>query len=71
MLTGGSWGVPIGLMVVCPFVGFAVGAAPPEALADIGISDTSMKDLAATMAHGSSTLFVIVKQATPDRCLKS
>jgi uncharacterized membrane protein len=29
-----------------------------------------MKDIAATMAPGSSTLFILVKQATPDKVLE-
>jgi uncharacterized membrane protein len=60
VLTDGSWGALIGLILVCPFAGFAVRAATTArsgALADIGISDTFMKDLAGTMAPGSSTLF--------------
>ena len=74
VLTDGSWGTLIGLILVCPLAGFAVRAATARsrsgALADIGISDTFMKDLAATMAPGSSTLFVLVKQATPDKVLE-
>jgi uncharacterized membrane protein len=73
VLTDGSWGTLIGLILVCPLAGFAVRAATTArsgALADIGISDTFMKDLAATMAPGSSTLFVLVKQATPDKVLE-
>ena len=73
VLTDGSWGALIGLILVCPFAGFAVRAATTArsgALADIGISDSFMKDLAAAMAPGSSTLFVLVKQATPDKVLE-
>jgi len=73
VLADGSWGALIGLILVCPFAGFAVRAATMArsgALADIGISDTFMKDLAATMAPGSSTLFILVKQATPDKVLE-
>jgi uncharacterized membrane protein len=71
-LSGGFWGTLIGMMFLNPLLGMAVGAtagAVSGALTDVGIDDKFMKDLAATMQPGSSTLFVLVRKATPDKVL--
>jgi uncharacterized membrane protein len=49
-------------------VGAATGAIS-GALTDVGINDSFMKDLAATMTPNSSTLFVLVRKSTPDKVL--
>jgi uncharacterized membrane protein len=71
---GGSfWGSLIGLIFLNPLLGLAMGAAAGAvsgALADVGIEDTFMKDLAATMQPGSSALFVLARRATPDKVLE-
>ena len=70
---GGFWGSLIGLIFLNPFLGFAVGAttgAISGALTDVGINNDFMKELAATMTPGSSTLFVLVTKATPDKVLE-
>lgn len=69
---GGFWGSLIGLMFLNPLLGMAVGAAAGAisgALTDLGIDDKFMKELAETMKPGSSTLFVLVRKATPDKVL--
>jgi uncharacterized membrane protein len=56
-----------------PLLGMAVGAtagAVSGALTDVGIDDKFMKELAATMKPGSSTLFVLVRKVTPDKVLE-
>lgn len=71
-LSGGFWGTLIGLIFLNPLLGFAVGAtagAVSGALTDVGIDDNFMKELAATMTPGSSTLFVLVRHSTPDKVL--
>ncbi|HAY27509.1 MAG TPA: hypothetical protein DCY47_08425 [Candidatus Accumulibacter sp.] len=71
-LSGGFWGTLIGLIFMNPLLGLAVGAgagAVSGALADVGINDDFMKDLAATFKEGSSVLFVLVRKATPDKVL--
>ena len=71
-LSGGFWGALIGLMFLNPLLGFAVGAtagAVSGALTDVGIDDNFMKELAAAMTPGSSTLFVLVRHSTPDKVL--
>ena len=72
-VSGGFWGSLIGLIFLNPLLGFAVGAtagAVSGALTDIGIDDSFMKQLAGTMTPGSSTLFVLVRKATPDKVLE-
>src|SRR6516162_2844107 len=70
---GGFWGSLIGLIFLNPLLGFAMGAtagAVSGALTDVGINDNFMKELAASMTPGSSTLFVLVTKATPDKVLE-
>jgi uncharacterized membrane protein len=72
-VSGGFWGSLIGLIFLNPLLGLAVGAAAGAvsgALTDVGIDDTFMKELAATMQPGSSVLFVLVSKATPDKVLE-
>jgi len=72
-LSGGFWGSLIGLIFLNPLLGMAVGAtagAVSGALADVGIDDKFMKELAATINPGSSVLFVLVRHATPDKVLQ-
>jgi len=69
---GGFWGSLIGLLFLNPLLGLAVGAATGAvtgALADVGIDDKFMKDLAANMSTGGSMLFVLVRKATEDKVL--
>jgi uncharacterized membrane protein len=47
----------------------ATAGAVSGALTDVGINDNFMKELATTMAPGSSALFVLVRKATPDKVL--
>jgi uncharacterized membrane protein len=72
-VSGGFWGTLIGLIFLNPLLGFAIGAAAGAAsgaLTDVGINDHFMKELAAAMTPGSSTLFVLVRKATPDKALE-
>lgn len=72
-VSGGFWGTLIGLIFLSPLFGMAVGAAAGAvsgALADVGIDDKFMKELAETMNAGSSVLFVLVRKATPDKVLE-
>jgi uncharacterized membrane protein len=74
-MSGGFWGSLIGLMFLNPLLGLAVGAsagAVSGALADVGIDDNFMKELAATMTPGSSSLFVLLRNpsAAPDKVLE-
>jgi uncharacterized membrane protein len=72
-VSGGFWGMLIGLLFLNPFLGMAVGAAAGAvsgALTDLGINDRFMKELAATLKPNSSVLFVLVRRATPDKVLE-
>jgi uncharacterized membrane protein len=72
-VSGGFWGSLIGLIFLNPLLGFAMGAAAGAAsgaLTDLGIDDNFIKELAASMTPGSSTLFVLVRKATPDKVLE-
>jgi uncharacterized membrane protein len=66
---GGFWGPITGLILENPLLGLASGAVSGS-LADAGINDTFMKELAAALTPGSSTLFVLVRKATPDKVLE-
>jgi uncharacterized membrane protein len=71
---GGFWGLLIGTLFLSPLLGAVAGAAAGAAagaLADVGIDDRFMKELAATLKPGSSALFVLVRKATPDKVLEA
>ena len=71
-VSGGFWGMLIGMIFLNPLIGFAVGAASGAAsgsLNDLGINDQFMKDLAASMTPNCSMLFVLVRSMTPDKVL--
>jgi len=75
-LQGTIWGSLIGLLFLNPLIGAAIGAgvgagtgAATGALLDIGIDDAFIKATGETITPGTSALFVLVRQATPDRVI--
>ena len=71
-VSGGFWGILIGLLFLNPLLGFVVGSASGAvsgALSDVGINNDFMKQLAANINEGNSVLFVLVRKATPDKVL--
>lgn len=73
---GTLWGMLIGLLFLNPLAGAVIGAgigagtgAATGALTDIGIDDEFIKTMGDTIAPGTSALFVLVMQATPDRVI--
>jgi uncharacterized membrane protein len=71
-LSGGFWGMLIGMIFFNPLLGLAVGAgagAISGKLADIGIDDKMMKDMAESFQPGNSALFVLVRKMTADKVL--
>ncbi len=64
-LSGGFCGSLTGLIFRNAALAVASGA-----LTDIGINDHFMKELTATLIPGSSTLFVLIRHATPDKVLE-
>jgi uncharacterized membrane protein len=72
--SGGFWGMLIGMLFLNPLAGLAIGAgsgALSGKFADIGINDEFMKELGATLTAGSSALFVLVRNSTPDKVLEA
>ncbi|MGX1672909.1 DUF1269 domain-containing protein [Streptomyces sp. NPDC055400] len=67
---GALWGGVIGLLFLVPLLGAAVGAAAGAAggaVTDTGINDDFMKELSQNLQPGAAALFVLVKQASPDK----
>jgi uncharacterized membrane protein len=63
-VSGGFWGMLIGLIFLNPLLGVAVGAgagAVSGALTDIGVDDKMMKELATSFKPGCSAVFVLVQ----------
>ncbi len=73
-LSGGFWGTLVGMIFLMPLLGAAVGAASGAiggALADYGINDDFMKDLASSLQPGSAALFVEIKKMTDDKVFEA
>jgi len=70
---GGSFrGLLIGFIFMMPLVGVALGAASGAlggALADVGINDKFMKDVAQSLQSGNAALFLLVRKMTTDKVL--
>ncbi|MFD5126347.1 DUF1269 domain-containing protein [Streptomyces sp. NPDC058385] len=69
---GALWGGVIGLLFLAPLLGAAVGAAAGAAggaATDTGINDDFMKDLSQNLQPGAAALFVLVRQASPDKVI--
>ncbi|HIK34710.1 MAG TPA: DUF1269 domain-containing protein [Thermosynechococcus sp. M98_K2018_005] len=72
-LGGGVWGLLIGLLFFNPLLGWAAGlvaGAISGKLTDIGIDDNFIKELGQTISPGSSAIFTLVRQATPDKVIE-
>jgi uncharacterized membrane protein len=70
---GAFWGMLIGLLFWMPFLGLAVGAitgALSGKFADIGIDDKFIKSVGDSITPGTSALFLMVRDSTPDRVLE-
>jgi uncharacterized membrane protein len=71
-VSGGFWGMLIGMIFLNPLAGAALGAgagALSGKFADIGIGDNFMKELGETFTPGSSAVFVLVRKVTPDKVM--
>lgn len=72
-MTGGFWGMLIGMIFLNPLLGLAVGAtsgAIGGALSDVGVNNDFMKKLSANIQECNSVLFVLVRKSTPDKVLE-
>jgi len=69
-LGGAFWGLLIGIIFWMPWLGLALGAlggALGGSLTDVGIDDKFIKEVGETIEPGHSALFLLVRQATPDK----
>jgi uncharacterized membrane protein len=69
---GALWGGLIGLIFLMPLFGMAIGAATGAAAGaatDAGVDDKFMKELGEKLEPGKAALFVLVRQATPEKVI--
>ena len=69
-LGGAFWGFLFGLIFFVPFLGMAVGAASGAlfgSMADVGISDSFIKNVRDKVTPGTSALFLLSSDAVIDR----
>jgi uncharacterized membrane protein len=72
-LNGAFWGFLFGLIFFIPLLGMAIGAAMGALsgrFADIGISDDFIKQIRSQVTEGTSALFLMIAQTTPDKFLE-
>ncbi|UQZ90365.1 hypothetical protein C4J81_14590 [Deltaproteobacteria bacterium Smac51] len=72
-VSGGFWGLLIGLLFLNPLLGAAVGAgagAVGGALADVGVDDKFMKNLGVKLQPGHSMLFILFRSISFDKALE-
>src|SRR5215510_3233324 len=72
-VSGGFWGMLIGLLFLNPLLGAAVGAGAGALSAqfhDIGLDDKMMKDIGDSLKPGTSALFVLLRKITADKVLE-
>jgi uncharacterized membrane protein len=69
---GGFWGLLFGLLFFIPFAGWAVGAGLGALfghLGEKGIDKTFQDQVRDHLKPGTSALFLVVEQATPDKAI--
>jgi uncharacterized membrane protein len=72
-LNGAFWGFLFGLIFFIPILGMAIGAAMGALsgkFSDIGISDDFIKEIQSQVTEGTSALFLLIAQSTPDKFLE-
>ena len=71
-VSGALWCSLIGLLFMMPLAGAALGAASGALggkLADLGISDEFMKQVARTLQSGNAALFLLIRKMTAAKVL--
>ena len=66
-VSGTFWGLLVGTLFALPLVGAAIGAASGAlggSLADFGINDDFMREVAEAVPPGGAALFLLVKKIT-------
>lgn len=69
---GAFWGMLIGMLLLNPFLGLAIGAGAGALSAkfhDLGLDDKMMKDIGESLKPGSSALFVLLRKVSSDQVL--
>jgi uncharacterized membrane protein len=69
---GAMWGFLVGLLFLAPIIGLVVGAAGGAVaghLADYGLDDKWIKEVAAAIPPGGSALFVMARNTKQERVL--
>ena len=69
-LGGGFWGLLFGLIFFIPILGLAIGAATGAligSMADVGISDSFIRDVREKVTPGTSALFLLSSDTVFDR----
>ena len=72
-VSGGFWGLLVGVVFLNPLLGVAVGAASGAlsgAMTDFGINDAFIKELSESIQPGSAALFLLIKEMTADKVLE-
>jgi uncharacterized membrane protein len=70
---GAMWGGLIGLIFLAPFVGMAIGAASGAAagkVADVGVDDNFLKELASKLDPGAAALIALGRSDAPGKLLE-
>jgi uncharacterized membrane protein len=73
-LGGAFWGMLIGLLFFAPWLGLAIGAgagALGGAGRDIGVDDSFIKQVGASIQPGQSALFVLSREAVVERVVEA
>lgn len=72
-VSGGFWGMLIGLLFLNPLLGAVIGAgagAIAGRFRDIGVDDKMMKEVGESLKPGTSALFVLLRKVTADKVLE-
>lgn len=71
---GSFLGLLVGMLFLNPPAGVILGMGMGSAsgmLADAGINDTFIREVADTLEHGTSALFLLVRRSDPDKVLEA
>ncbi len=75
-LTGGAWGLLVGLLFLNPLAGFVVGGltgagmgAISGAMSDYGVDDNFVRTVAQKLTPDTSALFVLVRKVQPEKVI--
>ena len=71
-LGGAFWGMLIGLLFLSPFLGAAIGAGIGGLMGhyhDLGVDEKFMKEVGDYLHPGTSGIFLLIHQVTPDRVI--